>query len=267
MLVLTRKQGESIRIGDDIEIVVTDINKGSARIGILAPKSMTIYRKEIYERILKENLAAAQLVQETSNLDNLNKILSQNLKSNNKGVIMRITTNAMFNSMLSNLNKNVADYQKIYEQVATEKSINNPSDDAKGLSVSTVLKSQNSAYTQYLENIEEAKNYLKGADNALGQLQDLIIQIREFAQSNAQETSTPVEMDIAAQQIDQFLEEALNIANTKVNDRYIFAGYRNDKPAYVNTARIITPYAAAENAYEGIVTSSGEYTGDSNKRI
>ncbi|MDD2650817.1 MAG: carbon storage regulator CsrA, partial [Candidatus Cloacimonetes bacterium] len=67
MLVLTRKQGESIRIGDDIEIVVTDINKGSARIGILAPKSMTIYRKEIYERILKENLAAAQLVQETSN--------------------------------------------------------------------------------------------------------------------------------------------------------------------------------------------------------
>lgn len=178
---------------------------------------------------------------------------------------MRITTNAMFNSMLSNLNKNVADYQKIYEQVATEKSINNPSDDAKGLSVSTVLKSQNSAYTQYLENIEEAKNYLKGADNALGQLQDLIIQIREFAQSNAQENSTPVEMDIAAQQIDQFLEEALNIANTKVNDRYIFAGYRNDKPAYVNTARIITPYAAAENAYEGIVTSSGEYTGDSNK--
>ncbi|MCB5249703.1 MAG: carbon storage regulator CsrA [Candidatus Cloacimonadales bacterium] len=80
MLVLTRKQGESIRIGDDIEIVVTDINKGSARIGILAPKSMTIYRKEIYERILKENLAAAQLVQETSNLDNLNKILSQKLK-------------------------------------------------------------------------------------------------------------------------------------------------------------------------------------------
>ncbi|HOE91036.1 MAG TPA: flagellar hook-associated protein FlgL [Candidatus Cloacimonadota bacterium] len=178
---------------------------------------------------------------------------------------MRITTNAMFNTMLSTLNKNVADYQKINEQVATEKRINNPSDDAKGLSVSTVLKSQQSAYTQYLENIEEAKNYLNGADNALGQLQDLIVKVREFAQSNAQETTTPVEMDIAAQQIDQFLEEAMNIANTKINDRYIFAGYKNNSPAYSNSARILTPYAAAENAYEGIVTSSGEYTGTSNK--
>jgi flagellar hook-associated protein 3 FlgL len=120
---------------------------------------------------------------------------------------MRVTTNTMFNSLLSNLNRNVAEYQKINEQVATEKRINIPSDDAKGLSVSTVLKSQQSAYTQYLSNITDAKNYLKGADNALGQLQDLIVKIREFAQTNATETSTPIEMDIAAQQIDQFIEQ------------------------------------------------------------
>ncbi|HPY96679.1 MAG TPA: carbon storage regulator CsrA [Candidatus Cloacimonadota bacterium] len=80
MLVLTRKQGESIRIGDDIEIVITDINKGAARIGVLAPKNTTIYRKEVYERILKENQAAAQLAQKTNNLDNLNKILSGKIK-------------------------------------------------------------------------------------------------------------------------------------------------------------------------------------------
>ncbi|HOE91035.1 MAG TPA: carbon storage regulator CsrA [Candidatus Cloacimonadota bacterium] len=80
MLVLTRKQGESIRIGDDIEIVITDINKGSARIGVLAPKNTTIYRKEVYERILKENQAAAQLAQKTNSLEDLNKILSGKIK-------------------------------------------------------------------------------------------------------------------------------------------------------------------------------------------
>lgn len=81
MLVLTRKQGESIRIGDDIEIVITEINKGSARIGILAPKNTTIYRKEIYERILKENQTAAQFVHQTQDLDTLNKILSGKFKA------------------------------------------------------------------------------------------------------------------------------------------------------------------------------------------
>jgi len=178
---------------------------------------------------------------------------------------MRVTTNTMFNSLLSNLNRNVAEYQKINEQVATEKRINIPSDDAKGLSVSTVLKSQQSAYTQYLSNITDAKNYLKGADNALGQLQDLIVKIREFAQTNATETSTPIEMDIAAQQIDQFIEEAINIANTKVNDRYIFSGYKSNEPAYDDTARIIQPYAASGNTYDGVVTAEGDYTGTDNK--
>jgi len=81
MLVLTRKQGESIRIGDDIEIIITEINKGSARIGILAPKNTSIYRKEIYEKILKENQAAAQLAQQTQDLDALNKILSGKFKA------------------------------------------------------------------------------------------------------------------------------------------------------------------------------------------
>lgn len=178
---------------------------------------------------------------------------------------MRVTTNSMFNSLLANLNKNVDNYQKINEQAATEMRINRPSDDANGLANSTIMKSQQNSYTQYLKNVTEAKNYLKGADSALNQLQDLIIKIREFAQTNATETSTPIEMDIAAAQIDQFIEEAVNIANTKVNNRYIFAGFQNDNAAYDNTARILQPYASTNNTYSGIVKSNGQYTGSDNK--
>ena len=47
MLVLSRKIGEKIMIGDDIEIVVVDIDRGKIRIGITAPKDIPIYREEV----------------------------------------------------------------------------------------------------------------------------------------------------------------------------------------------------------------------------
>ena len=81
MLVLTRKQGESIRIGDNIEIVITEINKGSIRLGIHAPKDLSVYRTEIYERILKENMAAADLTRNHNDLSQLNMLVTNKLKA------------------------------------------------------------------------------------------------------------------------------------------------------------------------------------------
>jgi flagellar hook-associated protein 3 len=156
-------------------------------------------------------------------------------------------------------------YYKINEQASSEKRINKPSDDPLGLSVSTGLKADKASYTQYKSNITEAKSYLQGADDALGKLQDLIIKVREFAETNASETSTPIEMDIAEEQIDQFLEEAINIANTKVNNKYIFSGYKTDVPAYDTSSRIIEPYASSDNTYNKTVTAEGEYNGTENK--
>lgn len=59
MLVLTRKKGQSLMIGNDIEISLIDIQGDQVRIGINAPKSIPIHRKEIYEEIRNENMVAA----------------------------------------------------------------------------------------------------------------------------------------------------------------------------------------------------------------
>jgi carbon storage regulator len=50
MLVITRKHGETIRIGDDVEIVVTQVNRGKIRLGIAAPPEINIRRGELTRR-------------------------------------------------------------------------------------------------------------------------------------------------------------------------------------------------------------------------
>ena len=59
MLVLARRVNESIMIGDEIEVVVIDIKGDQVKLGINAPKKVTVHRKEIYEEIKKENIAAS----------------------------------------------------------------------------------------------------------------------------------------------------------------------------------------------------------------
>ena len=59
MLALSRKVNESIMIGNDIEITILEIKGDQIKIGISAPKSVSIYRKEIYLQILESNKEAA----------------------------------------------------------------------------------------------------------------------------------------------------------------------------------------------------------------
>ena len=74
MLALTRKKGSSIVIGNDIEITVLGIQGDQVKLGIVAPKNISVHRKEIFLQIQKENAEAAL----NSNID-LKKLFWYNL--------------------------------------------------------------------------------------------------------------------------------------------------------------------------------------------
>ncbi len=61
MLILTRKLGECIRIGDDINITLLEIKGSQVKLGIEAPRNISIHRQEIYEKIRLENLESSDV--------------------------------------------------------------------------------------------------------------------------------------------------------------------------------------------------------------
>jgi carbon storage regulator len=60
MLVLSRQKDESIIIGDDVEVTIVDVRGDKVRLGITAPKEISVHRKEVYEAIQREKKAAAE---------------------------------------------------------------------------------------------------------------------------------------------------------------------------------------------------------------
>lgn len=90
MLVLSRKIGEKIIINDEIEVVIVDVNNSIVRVGINAPKSVSIYREELYREI-----KAANVVSNEASVDALSEI--QNLIKpkeiqKSKEILKKLTT-------------------------------------------------------------------------------------------------------------------------------------------------------------------------------
>ena len=68
MLILTRKAGETIRIGDSITVTVVQLNDGQIKLGIDAPRSVAVHRGEVYDRIRVENKEASKASVENTKL-------------------------------------------------------------------------------------------------------------------------------------------------------------------------------------------------------
>ena len=77
MLVLTRRLNESIMIGNDIELTIIDIKGDQIKLGIKAPKNITIHRSEIHQEILEENKKATKIQISPKDLGKLGDILKK----------------------------------------------------------------------------------------------------------------------------------------------------------------------------------------------
>ena len=77
MLVISRKINEKIKIGENIEIYIISIDKNQVKLGIEAPKEITILRAELIENIKEENKKALKKI-DIENLKNFSKVINEN---------------------------------------------------------------------------------------------------------------------------------------------------------------------------------------------
>ena len=80
MLVLSRKKGQSLMIGHDVEITVIDIQGDQVRLGISAPKSVAVHRKEVFEEIRQENVQANAMTNPGDELKTIIRIFDKEQK-------------------------------------------------------------------------------------------------------------------------------------------------------------------------------------------
>ncbi|HPJ75272.1 MAG TPA: carbon storage regulator [Clostridia bacterium] len=79
MLVISRKAGESIIIGDDIEVVIIEAQNGKVKIGVKADNSIRILRKEIIDEVTKTNIQASEKLGSIS-IDTIGSLISKEAK-------------------------------------------------------------------------------------------------------------------------------------------------------------------------------------------
>ena len=85
MLVLSRKLGESLRIGEDIEITVVEVKGDGVRLGITAPRSVQVWRSELWHAIAEQNRKAAEAATSVHLPADLDALLKNTTTATNGG--------------------------------------------------------------------------------------------------------------------------------------------------------------------------------------
>lgn len=143
---------------------------------------------------------------------------------------MRIADKMAFNQVNQNLSKNRSDMADLQNQAATQKRINKPSDDPLASARVLAARTEERGNSQFIKNINNARSFLEFSDQSLGELSDILVRAKELAVSQSNDASGNEESRmVTASEVEQIYNQAVQIGNRKLGERYIFGGYRTDK--------------------------------------
>jgi len=156
---------------------------------------------------------------------------------------MRITQGITYNKYINDMMRKQEALYRENLQLSTGRKVNRPSDDP--VNASRILSSKTilGEYAQFEKNISYGLSYLSEAEHSLQSAKDIIMKIQELAVSEATGTADAFSRSNTSKVVAGLYDQLVSIGNTKLDDRYIFAGYKTGSPAF---------------------TSAGVYQGDAN---
>ncbi len=181
---------------------------------------------------------------------------------------IRVSNNTKFNTMINNLFKVQDRYNELMDKMSSQKNINKPSDDPLGMSRAMRYRESQSAVTNYTRNVDSANAWITMSESKLTSVNDLLVRAKEVALAQSNATASTETREQAAVEIEQIFDEMKSLANSKYQDRYLFAGTKMNEEPFSSTASaasIGTAAAASDNTFDGTVASSGTYSGIVNK--
>ncbi len=145
---------------------------------------------------------------------------------------MRVTNQSISFQVIDGLQRAFQRVAQTQEAVTTGRRINHLSDDPLAAARVFSLRSASASLDQYEKNINAALPALEQGDSALSDLGDLLARAKELALSMANDSNSPEQRLITVKEVRNLFEQVLAVANTKVDNRYIFAGFINGAPPF-----------------------------------
>jgi flagellar hook-associated protein 3 FlgL len=142
----------------------------------------------------------------------------------------------MYN-FLNSLNKSLERQNEIQEQLSDGRVIHRPSDDPVKVIRSLKFHTDLDMNEQFTQNVKDARSWMETTDGALKGMDDIIIKVKELTIQAIAPNPTESKEAIASE-IDGLINQAVDLANTKMGNRYIFAGQKDDQQPFTRSTTL-----------------------------
>jgi flagellar hook-associated protein 3 FlgL len=153
---------------------------------------------------------------------------------------MRVTQGMMSYNMLRDVNSSMERMSRLQDMLSSGKQISKPSDDPIGTIRSLSYRTKLMQIDQYKSNTNEAINWFDATDSALSQAVNVLHTIQDKINQAASDTLTPDDREKIVEEVKQLREQLGTIANTTLDDRYIFNGTDTQNAPYDTTTSQFT---------------------------
>ena len=139
---------------------------------------------------------------------------------------MRTTMQTMYTQVLNNLNNLTSDIQNLNNQISSTQQMSKLSDNPVHLVSALSLRSSLAELNQYQENLLYGEKMMCASETSLTQIKELVMRAKLLALQNINGTVIQSQRLSTAVEVHNLFEQAITLANTQINGKYIFAGYR-----------------------------------------
>ena len=140
---------------------------------------------------------------------------------------MRVTDRMGFDQINRNLQKNRTDLGELQNQASTQKRVNKPSDDPVAAARVLSSRTEERGSGQFLKNIQQARSFLEFTDQSLNEFTEVLMRLKELAIQQANDAGSSADTRrAAAEEVEQTFNQAIQIGNRKLGERFIFGGFQ-----------------------------------------